>query len=183
MTATMAPPLVKIPDSKASQISARCSLLPPALRLLDAAMTPARYIETLKREREYVAGIEFLSHALPAREAVWWACLCIQHAFGDTLEAGAKAACQAAVQWVLKPTEENRKIAKAHADALGNGGAVGLAAAAAGIAGASSGALSSARAAGNAVKLASIHGDPVKIPDTQRRFVDLGLGVAAGRYM
>jgi len=149
---------------------------------IDADMTPYHFVDALMRHQEFVAAIEFLSHALPARESTWWSCLCIQEAFGDSLEGGMKTACQAAVQWVLWPTEENRLLAKSHAEAVGHAGAPGAAATAAGIAGAS-GSLTSARAVANAVKLSSVQSPPAKIADTQRRYVDLAIGIAQGKYM
>jgi hypothetical protein len=36
-------------------------------------------------------GIDFIAHALPAREAVWWGCLCLQHACGSNLSPADKA--------------------------------------------------------------------------------------------
>jgi hypothetical protein len=67
----------------------------------------------------------------PAREAIWWGCMCLQHACGDSLSLTEKAACRAAVQWVLQPTEENRAAAKAPADKAGPTNPAGALAAAA----------------------------------------------------
>ncbi len=173
----------KIIDSTAATVCARCSTLPDsALRSLKPGMSPGDYIDLLLTNKEYVAGIEFVAQALPAREAVWWACLCIQHAYGDTLAGAEKDTCFAAVQWVLRPSEENRVFARTKAEAFGYSGAIGSAAAAAGIGGAP-GAYTSSNAASNAVKLASIQAGPTGLADTQRRFIELGLGIAEGRYM
>jgi hypothetical protein len=40
-----------------------------------------------------------------------------------------------------------------------------------------------ARAVANAVKFASLKGDPVRTADRQRLFVELGMGVAEGRFV
>jgi hypothetical protein len=172
----------KILDSTAATICARCVLPDTSLRRLSPGIGPGEFVDLLVANKEYVAGIEFVAHALPAREAVWWACLCIQHAFGDTLQGKERDTCYAAVQWVLRPTEENRIFAKNSAEANGLAGAAGSAATAAGIGGAAA-AFTTAKAAANAVKLASIQAGAAKIGDTQRRFIALGLEIADGRFM
>jgi hypothetical protein len=39
-----------------------------------------------------------------------------------------------------------------------------------------------AKAVATAVKMASTNADPIKIGETQRSFVELGIGVAEGRF-
>lgn len=175
-------PLTKIADSQAQQVCARCSLPTSATLLLKDGMTPAEFIRALLDAKQFVAAIDFLSAALPAREGVWWSCLTIQHAFGETLAGKEKDACRAAAQWVLKPTDENRVMARAPAESAGAASAAGAAAMAAAIGG-TPGAFTSAKAVSNAVKLASIKSDPARIADTQRLFLDLAIGIAEGRYM
>jgi hypothetical protein len=175
-------PLIKIQETKAKDICARCTLAPTPAGLLKDEMTPAEFIEALVAGKHYVAGIDFMSHALPARESVWWSCLAIQHAIGDNLAGAEKEACRAAVQWVLKPTEEHRAKAGSAASAAGPGTAAGAAAMAVSIVGAP-GSFTTAKAVTNAVKLASIKSNPAKIADTQRLYIDLALGIAEGRYM
>ena len=59
-----------------------------------------------------------LAHALPVREAVWWACLSAR----DTLPDGQRppAPLAAAEAWVLKPGEEARYAARQALDAAGD---------------------------------------------------------------
>lgn len=175
-------PLTKIPETKASDICARCALPPSATRLLKDDMTPSEFIDALLANKQYVAGIDFMAHAMPARESVWWSCLAIQHTFGDALAGPEKDACRAAVQWVLKPTVENRIMARTPSETAGPGTAAGAAALAASI-GNTPGPLTSARAVANSVKLSSIKSDPVKIADTQRIFIGLAIRIAEGHYM
>jgi hypothetical protein len=175
-------PLVKIPDSRAATIAKRCSLSYAASQLLTDEMTPAEFVAALAAGRHYVAAIDFMAHALPARESVWWSCLAIQHAFGDKLAGTDREACRAAVQWVLKPTEENRLAARAPGDAAGPASPAGAAAMAASIGG-QPGPYPSARPVTTAVKLAAIKGNPAKVEETQLMFIQLALGIAAGRYM
>ena len=41
---------------------------------------------------EYTDAVRFLAHALPKREAVWWACLCVRKAAGANPPPPAQAA-------------------------------------------------------------------------------------------
>ena len=110
---------VKISAVTASEVCAHINLEKSARRLLDDRMGPSEFVEALVSSRQYLAGIEFMAHALPAREAIWWGCLCLQYACGNELSASEKAACKAAVRWVLQPIERNRAVAKALAEAAG----------------------------------------------------------------
>lgn len=62
-------------------------------------------------------AVRCYAHALPRREAVWWACMCAQHtAPGDLAEADREAGAAAQI-WVRKQSEESRRAAMALADA------------------------------------------------------------------
>ena len=72
-----------------------------------------------------VAGLldeatRLVAHALPAREAVWWACMCARHtaAFGAN-PAEEAAACDAAEEWVRRQTDAQRRAAMTLAEGLG----------------------------------------------------------------
>ena len=76
--------------------------------------TPGHYFALLLDKQEDVAAVRFLAHALPKREAVWWACLCARQAAG-----AASPALEAAERWVADPTEEHRQSGMAAAVAAG----------------------------------------------------------------
>lgn len=176
-------PLVKIPETRALHVAERCQQLPAsAIKLLTPEMSPAEFAGVLQNSKQFVAGIEFMAHALPAREAVWWACLAIEHALGESLAGANKEACRAAVQWVLKPTEENRIAARAPAELAGPASPAGAAALAASL-GTAPSAFPAPRAVCNSVKLCSIRSNPARIADTQRLYVDLAIEIGQGRYM
>jgi hypothetical protein len=186
-------PLVKIQAVTAAEICAQFDLMKEARPLLRDGMGPREFVEALVNHKQYVAGIDFIAHALPAREGLWWGCLCLQHACGPDLSAADRAACTAAAQWILRPTEENRAAAKAPADAAGPASPAGALAAAAHQTGGNvappkappmaPAPFATAKGVATAVKLASIKREPVKIADTQRLFVELGIGIAEGRFM
>src|SRR6516165_6189480 len=113
--------LVKIRAATAAEVSAHFDLNVEARQLLRDGLAPREFVDALMANKQYLAGIDFVAHALPAREGIWWGCLCVQHACGDALAASDWAACRAAVQWVLWPSEENRAAAKAPAEAAGLG--------------------------------------------------------------
>jgi hypothetical protein len=187
-------PLVKIQAMSAADICARFLLNREARALLGNGMAPGPFIEALTGHKQYIAGIEFLAHALPAREAIWWGCLCLQHACGNELSAPPdRAAATAAVQWVLRPGDSTRGAAKVQAEAAGLASVAGTLAMGAYQTGpgyASPGGppiaappFGTAQAVANAVKLACTKSDPARIVETQRGFLGLGVGVAEGRFM
>lgn len=185
-------PLAKITAATAAEVCARFELKREASALLRNGMGPGDFVEALIAGKQYLSGIDFLAHALPVPQAVWWGCLCLQHACGDNLSPGDKAACKAAVQWVLHPNEEHRTATLAPAQAAGAASpAAGLAMAVYqtgphSVPGNSvpmpATPFASAKAVSGAVKLACTRVEPVKIIETQRLFVELGIGVAEGRF-
>jgi len=188
-----AQPLVKIKAVTAAEVCAHFDLEEEAQPLLRDGMAPRDFVQALVAHKQYDAAVDFLAHALPAREAVWWGCLCLQHACGNSLSAPDKAAATAAVQWVLRPTEQNRAAAKAPGEAAKPPSPAGALAQAANWTGGSLGPPNAAPmppglfmpalAVATAVKFAAIKVEPVRIPDTQRLFVELGMAVAEGRYL
>lgn len=184
-------PLTKVKSATAAEVCANFDLKKEAQALLQQGMTPCAFLEALVANKQYVAGIEFLSHALAPRDAVWWGCLCVQHAL-KTLSEPDKAACKAAVRWILSPTEENRAAAKAPAEAAGAGSPAGGLASAATLTGGSIAPpkappmppppFAPAKAVAGAVKLATTKADPTKLIETQRIYLELGIALAEGRF-
>jgi hypothetical protein len=185
-------PLVNVKAATASEICARLYLDKAALALLEAAMSPREFVDALVEKQQYLPAIDFIAHALPAREAVWWGCLCLQRTCGDKLEPWERRAFRIAVQWVLQPDEANRAAAKEPADVLGPASAAGGLAAAANQTGGSVGPpqgppippspFAPARAVAIAIKVASAKSDPPEIQPTQRALIELGMAIAEGRF-
>jgi hypothetical protein len=188
-----AQPLVKITAATAVEICARFQPPGDALALLRDGMAPREYLQALLDGKKYVVGIEFLAHALPLREGIWWGCLCLQHAFGDSLAPVDRAAAIAAVNWVVRPGEDVRTAARAPAEAAGAASVAGALASAAFLSGGNvappgtppspPAPFASAKAIARAVKLAAIHCPPVRMIENQRAMVELGIGLAEGRYI
>jgi hypothetical protein len=179
-----AAPLVRIAATTAAEVCARFQPRNETLALLRDGIGPRDFVEALLANKQYVAGIDFLAHALPSREGIWWGCLCLQHAFGGALTPADRAAAIAAVHWVLRPGGAAQAAAGPAAHASGPGSVAGALASAVFLtSGNGPSSFASAKAVAQAVKIASIKVSPIKIPDTQRALVELGIGIAEGRYI
>jgi hypothetical protein len=172
--------LVKIQAATAAEICSHFDLPPAARALLRQEMEPTEFVAALVANKHYSAGIDFLGHALPPREGIWWAYLCMQHACGGVWSEPERAALIAGVRWVLQPGEDNRAAAKASAPGAGLASLPGLLAMAVFLTGTSAG---PSKSLAIAVKTAATRGDPGRLLDTQRLFVNLGIEVAEGRII
>jgi hypothetical protein len=171
------------PPQTAAEICARYPMKKEAQALLQSGMTPRDFLDALRSKGQYLSAIEFMAHAMPPRASIWWGCLCLQHALGANLAPQDWKAFQAAAIWVLWPTERYRLAAQAPAQAAGVTSPAGCLAQAAFAAGATGPVpISPGTAVANAVKLATVKGEPARIADNQRLYVELGTGVAEGRF-
>ena len=186
-------PLIRVRAAAAAEVCEHVDLNGRARALLGDYMGPREFVDTLMVNKEFVAGIDFLAHALPPREAIWWGCLCLQYAYRDRLLPVEKDAARAAVQWVLQPTEEYRAAAKAPAAAAGVANPAGELARAVNMTGGSLAPpqlpcvppdlFAPARSAAMAIKLSCAQAEPLRIVDTQRLYLLLGIGIAEGNYL
>lgn len=186
-------PLVKVKAGAASEVCKNFKLKEAARPLFKESQTPREFLEALLAGGQYQAAVDFLAHALPPREAIWWGCLCLQNASRSGMPAPELSAWKAAVEWVLDPTEESRRAAQARGEAIGVGSPAGGIATAAGWTGGSisppkapavpPGPFMPAKAVAGAVQLIAARAEPVRIADVQRRLVEMGIGVAEGRFV
>jgi hypothetical protein len=93
--------------------------------------TPRQYLDVLLQLSHQEDAIRFLAAALPKREAVWWACLCLREALPAPWPPAAVSAVEAAERWVKEPRDANRRSARDAAEAAGWGTPPGCVAAAA----------------------------------------------------
>jgi hypothetical protein len=176
----------------ASEVCGRLYLDKAALALLRPEMSPREFVDALVDKKKYLAAIDFIAHTLPAREAIWWGCLCFHRTCGDKLEPWERRGLRLTVLWVQQPDEFNRAATKQPADVLGPASAAGNLAAAANQTGGSVGPpegppippspFAPARAVAIAIKLASTKCPATEIQPTQRSMIDLGMGIAEGRF-
>src|SRR5262249_38404749 len=133
----------------------------------------------------------FLAHALPGREAVWWAVLCVREVVGPAPPEPTASALRAAEAWVQDPSEAHRRAAGEASKGAGTSNSAGAAAAAAG--GGSAGPpggpetlpgdYATARAVANSVMFAASHDSPGKAPERFPTFFARGVEVATGERL
>lgn len=182
--------LTRVAAKTAAEICQHCPLGEAAQKLLRSNLTPSQYLNALTEQQLDVDAIRFLAYALPKREAVWWACVCVRKAQGGTLSSAAATALQAAEKWAADPSEDHRRAAMAASQAAGLAEPAGCAAAAAFWSGGSlappnlpvvpPGEHLTAHGVASAVLLAAVLTEPARAPEKQRAFVKLGLDVASG---
>jgi hypothetical protein len=79
--------------------------------------SPAAFLNGLLAAQNLGEAVQFFAFALPAREAVWWACLCSRETLPDPAPPSLQEAVDAAEAWVRNPTEEHRRAAMSRAQA------------------------------------------------------------------
>ncbi len=178
----------------AQAIGERCHLSKAACRLLREARSPDKYFNTLIARQLYADAVRFLAQTLPKRRSIWWGCLCaLWHEKNAAEPEAAEDSLQAAVRWVLEPSEMNRRFAGEVGRADGFGTIAGCLAMSAFWSG---GSMSrpelphvsppeelTGRLVGGAILLAALRGDVFAIQERFRECLALGLEVARGENL
>lgn len=81
-----------------------------AFEFLDKELSPKDYLNTLLEKEYFADSIIFLAHALPKREAIWWACLCSKAVTNKKTKADDLASLTMAEKWVYEPDEKKRRM-------------------------------------------------------------------------
>ncbi len=76
-------------------------------------------VARLQQQNMLLEAARLCAHALPAREAVWWAARCAGATAPDDLPAADRDACALAEVWVRKPGDAVRREAMARAQETG----------------------------------------------------------------
>jgi hypothetical protein len=121
----------RVPAATAAEVCRRYHPGPEATALLRDDMTPGQFLDILLERRAFANARIFLANALPSREAVWWAVLCIREVAGPAPPERDAAALRAVEAWVRDPSEANRRAAGAASTAAGFSSPAGAAAEAA----------------------------------------------------
>src|SRR5262245_34804746 len=151
--------------------------------------TAGQFLGELVATADFPRAGRFLAAALPKREAVWWACLCVRQSPASS-GPPAEAALRAAERWAGDPTDDHRRAAFAAAEAAGVGTPAGCAALAAFLSGGSLAPPTvaevppaehlTASAVAGAVALAAVAGQPERAAERYQTFFALGTEVARG---
>jgi hypothetical protein len=182
--------LIKINQQNASAVCHGLELDEQATALLQNNPTSADFIQQLIEQQLYPDAVRFLAHALPKREATWWACLCARNNLTDKASLNEIKAIELAEAWVYKPTEENRKLTLSAAEATVFKTAASWAAIAAFWSGDDISPVPQAvvppdeklfaKAVVGAVMLAASQGEASKVNDNYQLFLQQGINIASG---
>jgi hypothetical protein len=173
--------------SIAAQICSAAGLGDEARALLAEKHSPQDYLALLVEKDHLQDAIRFLAHALPKREAVWWAWVCARRAAGAEPAPNIKVSLEATEKWIAQPTEDNRRAAMTAAEAADVGTPAGCAGMAAFFSGGSiappdvqavpPGPYLTAKMVSGAVILAGLATEPEKAAEKFRASLDQGLEV------
>jgi hypothetical protein len=156
---------------------------------IDVTLHPAVVVEQLMKAAFNLDAVRLLAHALPKREAVWWACLAVRQ---NPIEEGSveAQAITATEAWVRTPTEELRLLCRELAEKLKHKTPASWAAMAAAW---STGSLAPqdepdvappeylyAHAVGGAVNLAAVEGDADEAKNRYPTYFAQGFDLARG---
>ncbi len=175
----------------AADICQGFKLTDPAKDLLRDGIAPRPFLDVLIEKEHFADATRLAAHAMPRREGVWWGIRCARQAYGEKTPEKEEAALQTVERWIVDPSDENRREAFKAAGFAGHNTLAGQLADAVFF---SSGSLAPAEAPpvlpndnlcpntiANVVILSVIKIGPAKMKDTFRRFLALGLDVAAGK--
>lgn len=161
-----------------------------AVGLLCNDPTPSQFLRLLIEQGYYLDAIHYLAHALPKRDAVWWACLCAHSVSDDGLSPESITALEATEAWVREPNEDRRRAAMAAAERTDMDTAPSLAALGAFFSGGSIAPPDhkeippaeelTGRMVSAAIMLAAVSPDLEKARERYRLFLSQGIYIASG---
>lgn len=92
---------------------------PDAADLVRGAADAADALARLCQADQWQGAIRLCAHALPTREAVWWACMCADHTAPAELAEPDRVVRVASEEWVRRPSDATRRAAMARAQDAG----------------------------------------------------------------
>jgi len=99
-----------LPNSKTPTLAAVAELGEEAMALARPELDPREFVALLLDKALFPDAVRFVAHALPKREAVWWAWVSARRAGGDAPPPAIKAALDATEKWIAQPTDELRVL-------------------------------------------------------------------------
>jgi hypothetical protein len=177
-------------DGNLSELIDRIAAPAEALPALAGAMRVAEAVDRLAAAGFLLEAAKLTAHALPKREAVWWACMCARHTVPADAPAALGELCAAAETWVRKQNDESRRAAFGLAQTLGLDTPEAWAAVGAFWAGDSMAPPDvpkvppaphlTGTAISGSVNLAAVRGDPLQRDARLARFLESARDIAAG---
>jgi hypothetical protein len=183
-------PLPKLQVADLATVTGRVGLPPAAAAQLAGCVGAADALERLVEGGFLIEATRLVAHALPKREAVWWACMCARYTAPSDLPETDLLAVRLAESWVRKQTDEVRRNAMDQAQRTGFGSPEAWAAVAAFWSGDSLAPADQAKVApaphlagtavAGAVALAAVRIDPTRTNARLARFLDSAREIAQG---
>jgi hypothetical protein len=184
------PSLAKLQAADLQLARARAGLPAEAAAGIAEIRTVPEAVEALVAGGFLLEATRLLSHALPKREAVWWACMCARHTAPADLPEPDRLAVETAETWVRKQADELRRAAMAHGERGHFGSPEAWAAVAAFWCGDSMSPPEQPKvppaphlagtAVAGAVALSAVRGDPTRAPKRLAAFIGSAREIAAG---
>lgn len=163
---------------------------PPGLACLQGAPDAGEGVRRLEREGRPLQAVRLAAHALPKREAVWWACMAARATPPRHATPLERQALEAAEEWVRRPEEALRHRCMALALESGCRGPEAWAAVAAfwsgpslappGAAPVPPAAQLTGVAVTGAISLAALRDDPARAPQRYARYLAALRDIARG---
>ena len=186
----MSQALVKLSGSELAAVTPHLALDADAAGIVDGCTGVVEAMERLESAGFLVESTRLAAHALPKREAVWWACMCVAHTAPVDLPEKDRAARESAEDWVRQQTDSSRRLAFERAQTTGFSTPEAWTAVAAFWSGDSMSPEGqpavppaphfTGLAAAGAVALAAVRGDVTRREARLRRFLESARNVAAG---
>ncbi|HEX9108152.1 MAG TPA: hypothetical protein VF832_13005 [Longimicrobiales bacterium] len=169
-------------------LCARYGLAPEVSACARPEHDPPAFVAALLEAEQYAGAVAFLAHALPRREAIWWAWTCARRTTPPERSPALQAALDATERWLAQPADSNRRPLLDIARAADLGTPAGCAALAGFFTGGSIAPpenpdvpppeFATARAVAGSITLAAVSDPPQEAPARFRQFVAQGLEVA-----
>jgi hypothetical protein len=186
----MADALVKLSAADFPALLPRLDLPAAAKVVVQSCATAIEALPALEAGNFLLEAARLVAHALPKREAVWWACMCALHTAPTDLPEADRLAREAAELWVRQQTDATRRAAMERAQAVEFGSPEAWSAVAAFWSGDSMAPeglpavppaphLTGTAVAGS-IALAAVRGDVSRRAARLRRFLDSGRNIASG---
>lgn len=109
------PGWAKLQAADLAAAAGRAALSDAAAACIATATGTAEAVQTLIAAGRLAEAARLLAHALPLREAVWWACMCARHTAPARLPDADAAARDHAEEWVRHQADAARRAAMAEA--------------------------------------------------------------------
>jgi hypothetical protein len=186
----MSQALVKLSGRDLAAVTPHLALDADGAGIVERCTSVVEALDRLESAGLLVQATRLVAHALPKREAVWWACMCVVYTAPEDLPDTDRAAREAAEEWVRQQTDRSRRLAFERAQATGFTSPEAWTAVAAFWSGDSMSPEGqpavppaphfTGLAAAGAVALAAVRGDVTRRETRLRRFLESGRNIAAG---